>query len=55
MRLDRLHPGSSLDDVRASMGWQVRVSDDLRETEPPSSEELRLIREELDPEGNYTT
>jgi glutaconate CoA-transferase subunit B len=54
MRLDSLHPGSSLDDVRASMGWQVRVAQDLRETEPPSTEELRLIRETLDPEGNYT-
>ena len=30
------------------------VADDLRETRPPSAEELRLIRQELDPEGNYT-
>ena len=54
MRLDQLHPGSSLEDVRASMGWQVRVADDLHQTRPPSAEELRLIRHELDPEGNYT-
>jgi len=30
------------------------VSEDLGSTEPPSDEELRLIREELDPGGVYT-
>jgi glutaconate CoA-transferase subunit B len=33
------------------MGWEVRVSPDLGATEAPTPEELRLIREELDPEG----
>ena len=36
------------------MGWEPRVSDDVGVTEPPSDEELRLIREELDPGGVYT-
>ncbi len=36
------------------MGWPVRVSADLAATPPPSGEELRLIREVLDPEGRYT-
>jgi len=53
MRLDTLHPGHTLDDVRAAMEWQVRVSPDLGETPPPSDEELRLMREVLDPEGRY--
>ena len=54
MRLDTLHPGATLEDVRAAMGWEVRVSAELAETPPPSLEELRLIRETLDPEGHYT-
>ena len=54
MRLDTLHPGATLDDVRAAMGWKVRVSPELAETPPPSDRELRLIREVLDPAGNYT-
>jgi glutaconate CoA-transferase, subunit B len=54
MRLDRLHPGVSLDDVRASMAWSPRVADELDVTPPPSNEELRLIRQELDPGGVYT-
>ena len=36
------------------MGWEPRVAADLGETPPPSAEELRLIREELDPQGIYT-
>lgn len=54
MRLDLLHPGATLDDVHSAMGWAVRVSPTLTTTPPPSAEELRLIREVLDPEGHYT-
>ena len=36
------------------MGWEPRVSSDLGETPPPTEEELRLIREELDPGGVST-
>ena len=54
MTLMTLHPGVSLGDVRASMGWEPRVSDDVGVTEPPSNDELRLIREDLDPKGVYT-
>ncbi len=54
MTLVTLHPGVSLEDVRANMGWDPRVSPELGETVAPSPEELRLIREELDPAGVYT-
>jgi glutaconate CoA-transferase subunit B len=36
------------------MAWQPRVADDLATTPEPTDEELRLIRDELDPEGVYT-
>jgi glutaconate CoA-transferase subunit B len=54
MTLLTLHPGVTLDDVRDNMGWDPKVADDLGETPPPSDEELRLLREELDPGGVYT-
>ena len=54
MRLDFLHAGASLDDVRATIGWQPQVAATLATTPAPTSEELRLIREELDPAGDYT-
>jgi glutaconate CoA-transferase subunit B len=54
MRLDSLHPGATLDAVRETIGWEVAVSPELDATPPPTAEELRLIREELDPGGVYT-
>jgi glutaconate CoA-transferase subunit B len=52
--LRTLHPGASMDDVLASTGWEPRVDPSLSVTPAPSDEELRLIREELDPGGVYT-
>jgi len=51
MTLMTLHPGMTLDDVHANMGWEPKVSADLGQTPEPTPEELRLIREELDPGG----
>jgi glutaconate CoA-transferase subunit B len=53
MQLVSLHPGVTADDVRAEVGWDLRVADEVKETLAPSGEELRLIRVELDPEGMY--
>jgi glutaconate CoA-transferase subunit B len=54
MTLLTMHPGVTLDQVRESMGWDPRISSDLGETPAPTQDELRLIREELDPDGTYT-
>jgi glutaconate CoA-transferase subunit B len=54
MTLVTLHPGVTLEDVRANMGWDPRVADALGETPAPSDEELRLLREVLDPQGIST-
>jgi glutaconate CoA-transferase subunit B len=54
MTLHTLHPGVTLDDVRANMGWEPKVAHEVGSTPAPSEEELRLIREELDPDGVYT-
>jgi acyl CoA:acetate/3-ketoacid CoA transferase beta subunit len=51
MTLWTLHPGVSIEQVRENTGWEPRIADDLGETPPPTTDELRLIREELDPEG----
>jgi len=54
MELASLHPGVAMDKARENTGWDLRVADDLTDTPPPTEEELRLIREELDPAGAYT-
>jgi len=49
MMLTSLHPGCTLEQVQNNTGWDIRVSSDLRTTDEPTREELRIIREELDP------
>jgi glutaconate CoA-transferase subunit B len=44
LTLTKLHPGISVDEARAATGWELRVADDLARTEPPSDEELRVLR-----------
>jgi glutaconate CoA-transferase subunit B len=53
MVLTSLHPGCTVEAVREQVGWPLRVADDLTETEPPTSDQLRIMREELDPTGRY--
>ncbi|MFJ6717161.1 MULTISPECIES: CoA-transferase subunit beta [unclassified Streptomyces] len=51
MRLASLHPGVGVEEVRAATGFALAVADDVPYTREPSAEELRLIREVIDPEG----
>jgi len=53
MQLSALYPGISETDVRAETGWKLRRAAQLEQVSPPSVQELRLIREELDPSGMY--
>jgi glutaconate CoA-transferase subunit B len=53
MTLESLHPGVTVDEVRANLGWEVRISDRLGTTEPPRAAELEVIRRELDPRHLY--
>ena len=51
--LSALHPGATVEQAVKNTGWPLKVASDLRTTEPPTDEELRLLREELDPAGIY--
>jgi glutaconate CoA-transferase subunit B len=54
MVLATTHPGVTVDEVREQTSWDLRVADDVADTPAPEDEELRLIREDLDPDGAYT-
>jgi glutaconate CoA-transferase subunit B len=43
--LEALHPGVTLEQAREATGWDLKVAGDLETTEPPTSEELELLRE----------
>jgi glutaconate CoA-transferase subunit B len=49
MQVLSLHPGVSLEQVRASTGFELSSADTVSVTEPPTAEELCLLREEVDP------
>lgn len=48
LEVSEVHPGLTLDDVRAATGWDITVAEDVRETERPTVEEVRLLRDEID-------
>lgn len=51
MRLASLHPGVSVEQVREATGFELTVPDEVPPTREPTGEELRLIREVVDPAG----
>jgi len=51
--LTDLHPGATVEQARENTGWELKVASNLRNTEPPSQQELRILREDLDPHGIY--
>jgi glutaconate CoA-transferase subunit B len=53
MVLAALYPGVTVDEVRAGVGWDLRVASSLGTVDPPTARELQLLREVLDPKKLY--
>lgn len=53
MQVDALAPGVTLSKVQENTGFAIEASDEIEEIEPPTMEELRVLREEIDPTGLY--
>lgn len=52
MRLKSVHPGVEVDQVQAATGFDLLVgTDPVAETRPPSREQIRLIRQRIDPDS----
>lgn len=49
MRLRSVHPGVTVDEVQKQTGFELQVADDIRETAAPTSEQLAIVRDQLDP------
>jgi glutaconate CoA-transferase subunit B len=45
LTLIAVHPGSSVEQVQAQTGWELRVSSELVCTDPPTPEELAVLRQ----------
>ncbi len=51
--LTALHPEKTVAEVQENTGWDIKVASPLRATDPPTPEELRILRTELDPDRIY--
>ena len=51
MKLLATHPGVSVEEVVEATGFELLVDEKVGQTEAPSEEVLRLLREVIDPEG----
>ena len=53
LRIDRLMPGVTVEQVRSNTGFDLPVAAEAATVDPPTEAEVRLLREEVDPEGEY--
>ena len=51
MRIISINPGYSVEDVQENCGFELLKADKIIDTAPPTAEELRILREEVDPGG----
>ena len=50
MTVESLHPGITKEDVIQNTGFEMRFADTVSITPEPTDEELRILRQEVDPE-----
>ncbi|MHB9755600.1 CoA-transferase subunit beta [Streptomyces sp. BYX5S] len=53
LRLTAVHPGVTVEQVKAATGWDLKVDDHVGTVAPPTAAELRLLREDVDPGRVY--
>ena len=53
MTVTSVHPDVTSEEVRNKTGWEIEVPVNVSTTPPPTAEELRILREDLDPNRHY--
>jgi glutaconate CoA-transferase subunit B len=53
MKLLSLNPGVTVTQVKENTAFELLIADHLEANDPPTAEELRVLREEVDPDGLY--
>ena len=53
LELDAIYAGSTAEEVKAAVGWDLVVRDPLPTIDPPSAGVLRLIRDVVDPDRHF--
>ncbi len=50
MELKSLNPGKTLEDVKENSGFEILIPDNYGTVHPPTEEELKILRERVDPD-----
>ena len=53
LRVEKLMPGVTLEQVQENTGFELTPAPEVIGVDPPTPEDLRLLREEVDPNGVY--
>jgi len=53
MILAEHYQGLDVDTVKKHVGWELKLAEGVKQTPPPTEEELRVLRSEVDPQGMY--
>ena len=51
MRLISVHPGITVERVKAKTGFKLEIDEPVKTTDPPTKDDVRLLREKIDPLG----
>ncbi len=49
LKIESIHPGVTIDQIKDETSFDLLQSDSIQSTPPPSNDELRILREEVDP------
>jgi len=49
MQVESIHPGVTREQIQAATGFELLWADHVFATDPPTVEELRILREQVDP------
>ena len=50
-RLNSIHPGVSMEDIKENTGFELIIPERVETTKPPTARELEILRNEIDPSG----
>ena len=53
MCVEQYYPETTIEEVKKGFQWDIMVPDNVKVADPPSEEEIRILREEIDPSGMY--
>jgi glutaconate CoA-transferase subunit B len=53
MKLLSVNPGVTVEQVVENTGFELLLADDITSNDPPTEEELKILRRDVDPDGLY--